>query len=185
MAKKEKEPFMKWSEMTPQALDGVAQDLYDHAHDLKVEREALIEYRGFDVVAATDAVGRRLQREATRRTQVITEVKVEGEGWHVVVTYDGTWLYDLCEGTERLSLGKQWSLAGLLWILVERLLPTKVEEDDVTEKLDAAVPALLALRRSVRRQNAAALNPPSSPTLADLADLADQDDEEQDEEDAP
>ncbi len=58
---------MKWRDMTPDQLRAVAADLFDSSHDDEVDREWIIEERGFDVVAATQAVARRLQREAMRR----------------------------------------------------------------------------------------------------------------------
>lgn len=58
---------MKWRDLTPEQLRAVASDLFDSAHDAAADREWLIEERGFDVVAATEAVARRIQREATRR----------------------------------------------------------------------------------------------------------------------
>jgi hypothetical protein len=58
---------MKWRDLTPEQLRSVAADLFDDAHDDEVDREFIINERGFDAVAAMKAVARRLQREAARR----------------------------------------------------------------------------------------------------------------------
>ena len=64
---------MKWKDLTPKQLRSLAGDLYESAHDRKVEREMIEEHRGFDVVAALECVGRRLNREAKRRDAKLTK----------------------------------------------------------------------------------------------------------------
>ena len=58
---------MKWKELTPKQLREIAGNLFDDAHDMGIDQEQLLEEKGFDVVAATEAVAKRLQREANRR----------------------------------------------------------------------------------------------------------------------
>lgn len=58
---------MRWKELTPKQLREIAGNLFDDAHDMGIDREWMIEEKGFDVVAATEAVANHLQREANRR----------------------------------------------------------------------------------------------------------------------
>ena len=58
---------VKWKELTSKQLREIAWNLFDKAHDMVIDREQLPEEKGFDVVAATEAVANRLLHEAKRR----------------------------------------------------------------------------------------------------------------------
>ena len=64
---KKKTPALKWADMTPKMLRGIASNLHDTAHDHNIEREEMAEEQGFDVVAAEECIAAFLIEEAKRR----------------------------------------------------------------------------------------------------------------------
>lgn len=63
-------PKVKWVDLTPKQLRHLASAMDDHAHDMGIDREQLLEEQGFDVVAGYEALARRLRREAARRERI-------------------------------------------------------------------------------------------------------------------
>lgn len=52
MSKKD-HPKVKWLDLTPKQLRNLASAMDDHAHDMGIDREQLLEEQGFDVVAGS------------------------------------------------------------------------------------------------------------------------------------
>lgn len=143
---------MKWKDLTPKHLDAVALDLFDDAHDAEVDREFMTEERGFDVVAAMECVGRRLQRESTRRTLRFNRVVVSGDGWRIQISYDERgWTYAIFNGSsvDPYGAGEATYLPSLFNVLLDGEVPRRTME--MSKKLDEALPKLLRLRRDHRR----------------------------------
>lgn len=147
--------MIKWKDMTSKQLERVSQDLSDHAHDLGIDREHMIEEVGFDVVEATECVARRLDREATRRARkaslgLMEEVVIEGHGWMwtVHVRYDAkheVWDYKFLPWNAPPLVATSETLSGMLYAIVERVARGR-------EILDEAIPDLLKLRRDARKR---------------------------------
>lgn len=67
---------MRWRDLTPDQLRSIASDLHDAAQDDEVDRAFIRKEKGFDAVAATRVVARRLEREAQRRERKAAPVVV-------------------------------------------------------------------------------------------------------------
>lgn len=147
---------IKWKDMTPKQLERVSQDLSDHAHDLGIDREHMIEETGFDVVEATECAARRLDREAKRRERkasfgLMEEVIIESEGWTLHVRHDGKqWHYQI------FVLGKKEpTLTKRAGTLCELLYVVYITIDDVVlGNLDKWMRDMLKLRRDARKRRA-------------------------------
>lgn len=149
--------MIKWKDMTPKQLERVSQDLSDHAHDLGIDREHMIEETGFDVVAVTECVARRLDREATRRARkaslgLMEEVVIGGHGWMVHVRYDvdhAKWSYELFiwPATEAVRSATSATLSGMFFTLLAHYHVTVAPA-----LLDEALPSLLKLRRDAQKR---------------------------------
>lgn len=149
--------MIKWKDMTPKQLERVSQDLSDHAHDLEIDREHMIEETGFDVVAVTECVARRLDREARRRDRkallgLMEEVVIEGHKWTVHVRYDVDhvkWSYELFlwPATEPARSATSATLSGMFYVLLAHYHVTVAPA-----VLDEALPSLLKLRRDAQKR---------------------------------
>lgn len=149
--------MIKWKDMTPKQLERVSQDLSDHAHDMGIDREQMVEETGFDVVAVTECVARRLDREAKRRERkallgLMEEVVIEGHGWTVHVRYDAErvkWSYELFlwPVAEPARSATSSTLTGMFHVLLAHYHVTVAPA-----VLDEALPSLLKLRRDAQKR---------------------------------
>ena len=146
--KAETYPKLRWRELDPEQLRKVARDLHDHAHDMGIDREEIVEVQRFDLVGGLKAVARRLERRAKRLeretpTVVTMENFVLGGTFHV--RWEG--------GSFRLGLafGGQDAPAG--WHSVDHLveLVKQIWTEVDPHVLSEALPKLVKLERVGRR----------------------------------
>lgn len=132
---------MKWRDLTPAVLRNISTDLFDDAHDMEFEREQIQEERGFDAVAATKCVARRLRREAVRREPQPSTFPFEG----LIFTYENGWIIRKAgASSDGDALVKAISITDVVvWLSHEMGFPSA--------DIDKALPKLLALRRAARR----------------------------------